>query len=132
MFSLYLSFKATGFTPQPAADTAVSSSQQDLFVRSLPAVMLVGSYRSGSGSSPWARLLVPPGALLISFLLLGSCQLSCPQFPCPSAECTELVALEAIWLDFHPVRKHRHALDPILGWDRVLSIFQCKGPSTLL
>lgn len=48
MFSLYLSSKATGFTPQPAADTAISSSKQDLFVRSLPAAMRVGSYRSGS------------------------------------------------------------------------------------
>lgn len=132
MFSLYLSSKATGFTPQPAADTAVSSSQWDLFVRSLPVAMQVGRCRSRSGSSLWSGLPVPHGALLIPFLLLGSCQLGCPQVRCPSAECTKSVPLEAIWLDFHPVRKHRHALDPILGWDRVLSIFQCKGPSTLL
>ncbi|XP_057640560.1 taste receptor type 2 member 140-like [Chionomys nivalis] len=37
----WLSFEATGFTPQPAADAAVSSSQQDLFVRSLFAVLRV-------------------------------------------------------------------------------------------
>ena len=60
------------------------------------ALLLVGAGKAG--------LLVPPGALLILFLLLGGCQLSCPQVGYPSAECTESVALEAIWLDFNPVR----------------------------
>ena len=142
MFSLHLSFKQVGFKPQQVAAIVVTSAGslclEPREAEWHPAVENGGNNsRSLISHSFLYGLGKPAHRFLLRHLVFC---LSCwdiisydvIQLGYSAAECPEPVALEAISLYLLPGKKHRHALGPKLIWSLSLSIFQCKGLSTLL